>query len=54
MDVSLHVSKDLSTLRHLVAKESNAKQRDRYRAVLLALGGASRRFAVAKQNAKHC
>jgi len=39
MEVSLHKSKDLSTLRRLVRKESNAKQRDRYRAVVLALEG---------------
>ncbi len=39
MEVSLHRQKDLSTLRQLVDKESNAKQRDRYRAVVLALEG---------------
>jgi transposase len=41
MDVSLKQPKDLSTLRKLVRKESNAKQRDRYRAVVLALEGLS-------------
>ena len=41
MEVSLKHPKDLSTLRKLVLKESNAKQRDRYRAVVLALEGLS-------------
>jgi len=41
MEVSLKQPKDLYTLRKLVRKESNAKQRDRYRAVALALEGMS-------------
>ena len=41
MDVSPRGRKDLSTLRERVRKESNAKQRDRYRAVVLALEGQS-------------
>jgi transposase len=41
MEVSLRGRKDLSILRELVRKESNAKQRDRYRAVVLALEGLS-------------
>jgi transposase len=36
MDVSLHHSDDLTELQNRVARESNAWQRDRYRAVLLA------------------
>jgi transposase len=39
MELSLHHPQDLSVLRQLVRKESNAKQRDRYRAVVLALEG---------------
>jgi transposase len=39
MDVTLHDRKDLSRLRRCVQKEANAKQRDRYRVVLLALEG---------------
>lgn len=41
MDVSPRGRKDLSLLRERVRKESNAKQRDRYRAVVLALEGLS-------------
>jgi transposase len=41
MEVSLKQPQDLSTLRQLVGKESNAKQRDRYRTVILALEGLS-------------
>lgn len=41
MEVSLERPKDLSTLRKMVRKESNSKQRDRYRAVVLALEGLS-------------
>ncbi len=41
MQVSFHRPEELVTLRQLVRKESNAKQRDRYRAVLLALEGLS-------------
>ncbi len=41
MEVSLCGRKDLSILRKRVRKESNAKQRDRYRAVVLALEGRS-------------
>ncbi|MCP4550340.1 MAG: transposase [bacterium] len=41
MEVSLCGRKDLSILRERVRKESNAKQRDRYRAVVLALEGRS-------------
>jgi transposase len=37
MTVTLHDQEDRITLEELVRKESNAKQRDRYRAVLLAL-----------------
>ena len=39
MEVSLHRPRDLSALRERMRKESNAKQRDRYRAVVLALEG---------------
>lgn len=39
MEVSLHKPRDLSTLRHMVSKEADAKQRDRYRAIVLALEG---------------
>jgi len=39
MQVSLHCPEELVTLGQLVRKEPNAKQRDRYRAVLLALEG---------------
>lgn len=41
MEVSLGGRKDLSILRERVRQESNAKQRDRYRAVVLALEGRS-------------
>ena len=41
MEVSPRSPKELSLLRKLVGKESNAKQRDRYRAVVLALEGRS-------------
>lgn len=41
MDVSPRDPKDLSALRQLVRKESKAKQRDRYRTVVLALEGLS-------------
>lgn len=41
MQVSFHRPEELVTLRQLVQKEPNAKQRDRYRAVLLALEGLS-------------
>lgn len=39
MHVELHYPKDLQELRDRSRKEHNAKQRDRYRAVLLALEG---------------
>lgn len=39
MDVAFHRSDDLKTLEALYRRERNAKQRDRYRAVLLALKG---------------
>jgi transposase len=39
MDVSLHDRNDLDRLRRGVRQEANAKQRDRYRVVLLALEG---------------
>jgi transposase len=39
MDVELHCPKDLEELLQRSRKERNAKQRDRYRAVLLALRG---------------
>lgn len=39
MDVQSHYSKDLEALRKRIHTERNAKQRDRYRAVLLALKG---------------
>ncbi len=39
MDVELNCPKDLVELRQRSRKERNAKQRDRYRAVLLALNG---------------
>lgn len=38
MLVALHDPSDLQTLEQLVGRETNAKQRDRYRAVLLATG----------------
>ena len=41
MEVSLRGPEDLTILRERVRKESNAKQRDRYRAVALALEGVS-------------
>jgi transposase len=41
MNVELHHPKDLKQLRDRSHKERNAKQRDRYRAVLLALEGQS-------------
>ncbi len=40
MNVELRDSEDLQELRRRIRKEGNAKQRDRYRAVLLALEGA--------------
>jgi hypothetical protein len=39
MNVELHRPKDRTEIRHRSRKECNAKQRDRYRAVLLALEG---------------
>lgn len=39
MDVHLHRLKDLEELNQRIRKESNAKQRDRYRAISLALKG---------------
>jgi transposase len=39
MNVTLHHPEDLQRLRDISHKEHNAKQRDRYRAVLLALQG---------------
>ena len=39
MNVELRRPKDLTELRHRIRNEHNAKQRDRYRAVLLALEG---------------
>jgi transposase len=41
MNVKLHHSEDLKQLRYRIRKELSAKQRDRYRAVLLALEGQS-------------
>jgi transposase len=41
MNVELHHPKDLQRLHYRSRKERNAKQRDRYRAVLLALAGQS-------------
>jgi transposase len=41
MNVRLHHPKDLQQLRDISRKQSDAKQRDRYRAVLLALDGHS-------------
>lgn len=41
MNVELHHPKDLQRLRYKSRKERNAKQRDRYRSVLLALEGQS-------------
>jgi transposase len=41
MNVELHHSEDLKRLRNRIRKELSAKQRDRYRAVLLALEGRS-------------
>jgi hypothetical protein len=43
MRVTLHDPSDLSRLRELVDRERNAKQRDRYRVVLLAAEGAGGR-----------
>ncbi len=37
MNVKLHCPEDIQRLREISRKELNAKQRDRYRAVLLAL-----------------
>lgn len=39
MEVSVHDQQDVAELRRVVKLERNAKQRDRYRAVLLALEG---------------
>jgi transposase len=39
MTVTLHHADDQQRLEHLVKSEKNAKQRDRYRAVLLAIEG---------------
>ncbi len=39
MDVTPHELTDLDKLRRRIRKEANAKQRDRWRAVLLALEG---------------
>ncbi len=39
MNVKLHHPKDLRQLRDISRKQHDAKQRDRYRAVLLALQG---------------
>jgi transposase len=39
MTVTVHEASDVSKLRELVRTESNAKQRDRFRAVLLAIEG---------------
>jgi len=39
MNIVPHHPSDLDTLRHRIRKETNAKQRDRWRAVLLALEG---------------
>ena len=39
MEVTAYQSQDVSRLRELARKERGAKQRDRYRAVLLALEG---------------
>ena len=39
MDITAREPKDLDELRQRIRRESNAKQRDRYRAVLLALEG---------------
>ena len=39
MNISPHQRSDLDELRRRIRRESNAKQRDRYRAVLLALEG---------------
>jgi len=41
MDVTAHQLSDLDELRRRIRKEANAKQRDRWRAVLLALEGES-------------
>jgi len=41
MNVELHHPKDLQRLRSKSGRERNAKQRDRYRAILLALQGQS-------------
>lgn len=41
MTVTVHEASDVSKLRELVRTESNAKQRDRFRAVLLAIEGES-------------
>ena len=39
MNIELRCSEDLDVLKQLQRQERNAKQRDRYRAVLLALDG---------------
>jgi len=41
MNIEPHCAEDLDELRRRIQKEKNAKQRDRYRAVLLALGGST-------------
>jgi len=41
MDVTLHRGEDAQTLHDLIRQENNAKQRDRFRVVLLAVAGES-------------
>lgn len=48
MDVTVHHADDVDRLQYLIRTERNAKQRDRYRAVLLALRGFTSPQIVSK------
>ena len=48
MNIELRCPEDLDVLKQLQRRERNAKQRDRYRAVLLALNGQTAPAIAAK------
>jgi transposase len=48
MNISLHQQADLDELRKRIRQETNAKQRDRWRAVLLALEGSTTAGIIGK------
>lgn len=48
MNVTCHHVKDIEALRDRIGKESNAKQRDRYRVILLALEGLGAKEIAAR------